>query len=813
MAELTDLATKRIKDLASQDTLTGFFPIDSGAFGTKKFDASKLATKLMVETGLNSLDTALATEIAKRTALGMAVADLQLKVKAALHFEGSKSVSDISGMDVTSIDSGTMYSCTDAGNIRYYSSSAGAITTLKVRKFDEVAWNGTDWYIVGQDRDTDLSEYTKTADLAPLAISGDWSDIANKPNFATVATSGSYRDLSDTPNGVLTISMNGTALATFSAGSFSNMTADITVPDFSDKEDISNKVNSIAAVASASDKNYPSEKAVAIALSGKQDTINNLNEIIAGATAGSTAAQPDDLADVAFSGDYNDLINTPSGPAEGTWHGNSEAVGSGNVVTDIDIDENGVPQKTYGTAISGIIVTDEEGHEEQAPVDENGNVTLGGRFVIKNKIIEFSEEVEDVVETVEDLKQDIDTQLVTNFPIANITKISDYGSLIGSKVDAQDGATAYFAFTLPINSNIRIIDPESDDTPTVLSVYATQSYSEPMMFGIFEYDYGTEQTEYVADTGKVNITSGGRFDFPLKHKNPDIDQLSSGKLYYIAIHLRPGRGTGGPYLMSNDGINSTDATAINLNPQLMCWTKDDRNNPVIDFTQDDVGFNVQDPNGNYVYGPWYDGGYTHQFYQCPAFFIQLRNSDPTPHPVPPSNPPFVDLSGETITFASATPSAVFNTADVKLILRAVNPLNNVTITEWTVYDNEQTDAAGYGKRIYNSGFTALTDENTSGITLTELGEIGSGTDIYGHKYTYAAGVQLTANERYYFCNGAPGSWQNISNFVQYDTPNNTGILYGSSNPGYVHTSTMARAENVKLTYLKVKDSNSVEYVI
>lgn len=47
---------------------------------------------------------------------------------------------------------------------------------------------------------------------------------------------------------------------------------------------------------------------------GKQDIITNLTEIQAGAAAGSTAVQPEDLANVAFSGSYNDLENKPSIP-------------------------------------------------------------------------------------------------------------------------------------------------------------------------------------------------------------------------------------------------------------------------------------------------------------------------------------------------------------------------------------------------------------------------------------------------------------------------------------------------------------------
>ena len=50
-------------------------------------------------------------------------------------------------------------------------------------------------------------------------------------------------------------------------------------------------------------------------LAGKQDTISDLDTIRSGADAGSTAVQPSDLATVATSGDYDDLLNKPTIPA------------------------------------------------------------------------------------------------------------------------------------------------------------------------------------------------------------------------------------------------------------------------------------------------------------------------------------------------------------------------------------------------------------------------------------------------------------------------------------------------------------------
>ena len=61
--------------------------------------------------------------------------------------------------------------------------------------------------------------------------------------------------------------------------------------------------------------NAQSGTAVAEAISDKQDTISDLSDIRSGAEAGATAVQPSDLATVATTGDYGDLLNKPSIPA------------------------------------------------------------------------------------------------------------------------------------------------------------------------------------------------------------------------------------------------------------------------------------------------------------------------------------------------------------------------------------------------------------------------------------------------------------------------------------------------------------------
>lgn len=63
-----------------------------------------------------------------------------------------------------------------------------------------------------------LDDYTPTADLSAVALSGDYDDLINKPTIPTVN------------NATLTIQKNGSNVATFTANASSNVTANISVP-------------------------------------------------------------------------------------------------------------------------------------------------------------------------------------------------------------------------------------------------------------------------------------------------------------------------------------------------------------------------------------------------------------------------------------------------------------------------------------------------------------------------------------------------------------------------------------------------------
>ena len=94
------------------------------------------------------------------------------------------------------------------------------------------------------------------------------------------------------------------------------------------------------AVQPATLDSYATKVELNTGLSGKQDTINDLSTIRSGAAAGSTALQPSDVAEVAVSGNYADLINKPTIPTKTSDLTNDSGfiTASGAPVQDVQVD-------------------------------------------------------------------------------------------------------------------------------------------------------------------------------------------------------------------------------------------------------------------------------------------------------------------------------------------------------------------------------------------------------------------------------------------------------------------------------------------
>lgn len=432
----------------------------------------------------------------------------------------------------------------------------------------------------------------------------------------------------------------------------------------------------------------------------------------------------------------------------------------------------------------------------------------GLKFDQESLEVEIDNDVSDVVETVEKLEQDLDTQLTVNFDMANITHTYDFAD--SSVTTLSNGATMLCqAFTVPINHEIRVASATED--PTLLGIYAKQPYATKIMLALYVYDFETGYTDYVADTGPVTVKAG-RNEFPLVHINPNISELKSSCVYYAALYL-PSSHNNGLYLASC--ANYATASYINATPRFSVGVQNiTYNGSEIDMTDATTGrLDYNDGNGNYYIGPWSDG--YNERPDAPRFFMQLRNGAVE---IPVSTDPFTDIGAYTLKTTSTVQDIFGNTLtplNSGVIFQAVEPAQNVTITEWTVYDTNATDSLQFGGNVFPSDFDNQNMvSQTSSCTVTELGEIGTGTGIYGHKYTPNTPIQLSANTTYRFpaCVATPGGLSNA--VAQYDTPTVQKELHlFESGYNVSQWATYSRANNVQGTFLKLKDSDNNEYVI
>lgn len=324
---ITELATKRIRELTEIDSLQGFLPLDSPTIGTRKFAANKLALKAEVNAEFANIHTTLTKQSTRLTNLSTDVETLSRKVAGALHFIGSATTTSIGRL--TTQENGDMYSCENSGEIEYYHPRTATIKRLKVKAYDEVAWSDEGgWFKVGTDRDFD--DFITAEQLAAYNFVNQ-DDLATfRAGLATVARTNQYSDLSGIPTGVLTFKVGGTTLGTFNG----NANAEFAVPNIptklselqndagyttntgtvtgvkingslynptsgtvdlgSDFEKDTKRVSAenISAEVFRTDGYYPSVAAMLAELAKYQLAIQDLGEIRSGASAGATAVQP-----------------------------------------------------------------------------------------------------------------------------------------------------------------------------------------------------------------------------------------------------------------------------------------------------------------------------------------------------------------------------------------------------------------------------------------------------------------------------------------------------------------------------------------
>lgn len=199
----------------------------------------------------------------------------------------------------------------------YVDTYGGKIDTIEVNGVEQAIVNKTVDITVPtktsdltNDGSDGIDTYVEAGDLATVATTGDYDDLLNKPTIPTVN------------DATLTIQKNGTDVATFTANSSTNQTANITVPT-----DTSDLTNGAGFITTAALSNYYTKSETY-----SQQEVNSLINTLSiptktsdltndGSDGTSTYVETDDLATVATTGDYDDLINKPVIPTYSDFTG------------------------------------------------------------------------------------------------------------------------------------------------------------------------------------------------------------------------------------------------------------------------------------------------------------------------------------------------------------------------------------------------------------------------------------------------------------------------------------------------------------
>lgn len=273
-------------------------------------------------------------------------------------------------------------------------------------------------------------------------------------------------------------------------------------------------------------------------------------------------------------------------------------------------------------------------------------------------------DIEDTVAIVNELKENFETKITTNFPPAQITKtfdnidnypgyqVSDGGYLIGS------------LFNVPFKHPIKIDE-------TLLGVYCSKATAgkAKCILGIYEYQpfykridptthevTGYGRTVSLCDTGIINLTTGFN-EYPIKHLNKTIGavneetspELKTDCLYYSTIYLSYGNAAdSNPFkLMSAPGY---DQNTNNIKPQIVIRNADAvkisaslfEGQPEYkeDLCFDDFGFtwclnNYPTPTGENHY---LTAEAPKEVPSADRFYMQIRNDKHYIPPVPPPPP-------------------------------------------------------------------------------------------------------------------------------------------------------------------------------
>ena len=285
----------------------------------------------------------------------------------------------------------------------------------------------------------------------------------------------------------------------------------------------------------------------------------------------------------------------------------------GGVATNID-NENKINVQ-YATA-SGLAV-DQTTNQLYVKLGEGLKFDTSGAAAGSLSLNNVTQEV---VETVQELKTELDGKLTTNFPYPMINNNNtDFATYKGN---GDNCICQLFSVSLTHK-----ITPD-----TYFTVYMKDSgYSQTnVIFGIFEYNFdywdATEQrwrgqTNWVCDTGPVSLakpTADTKLEFRVTHINPTHNELRSDRAYYAVLALKSDSGNG-VFLACCDNYDGDVHSEPTLN-----WRWESV--PNLDFVN---------TSGTLENTRWWDSGVNNYYEKADMrrFFLQIRNKvQPAPNP-------------------------------------------------------------------------------------------------------------------------------------------------------------------------------------
>ena len=427
-------------------------------------------------------------------------------------------------------------------------------------------------------------------------------------------------------------------------------------------------------------------------------------------------------------------------------------------------------------------------------------------------IITLDNPTEEVVQTVQKMEADLDCKLTTNFAMPQIVDVYDFASRSVSTL-SSGACMLCQAFTVPINNGIRL--ESGTETPTLFGIYAKQSFGHKIMLALYVYDFNTGSTDYVADTGPVDVVAG-RNEFPIKHINPNISELKSDCVYYATLYLPSAACVNGLFLCGCPSYQA--ASQINAIPRFTVGVDNiTYNGSEISMASADTGrLDYNDGNGHYYIGPWSSTYNEHP--NAPRFFMQIRNAAGGGSV---ATDPFVDISGYTLEatngivdiFQPHTQATLTPDGD-DLVMQLVKPAKDVTIKSWTFYDTNASDSNNWGARVYNSGLGDNVAAAQGTGTITSSHAAVSGTNYYSHTYSYGTndtGLKLNAGSSYWFPAGV--AFDGNDKLVQYTSATTVKKDLIVFDNGASILTNYIRVDDVQGTFLQLVDSNGTTWTI